>query len=419
MRCSLPAACALYAAITAAAQDQPMCLVSLGSTLFRVNSGAVEPFPRQPGEIVGLTVIPVGVSVAGCLEGDIIGVENLAGGRVWRLDNARSGTPQLVEIGHTPVGVGPCDLAFAHGRLFGITWGADFYEFDLASFAQVGQVLRLQPTTAGIGGLTFDGVTWYATNGNTDRLVRIGDPPSQASWSAVGNVGVDFNNSDLETYHGRIFGALRTPASADARLVIGTFDPQTALFTQLWDVGAATQDLCVALAAFNPACIGIDAQPAAASACPTGNAAFSVSPGGLGPFAYQWQIESPPGTWRTLGNDPGPLPCGGMAYATPLNSPTVAIGVRPCAGVASYQIRCVVSNACGTATSDEATYTVCYANCDCSTQPPVLNVSDFACFLNAFAAGEPYANCDASTSPPVLNVQDFACFLNRFAAGCP
>jgi hypothetical protein len=61
----------------------------------------------------------------------------------------------------------------------------------------------------------------------------------------------------------------------------------------------------------------------------------------------------------------------------------------------------------------------CYANCDLSTIPPVLNVLDFNCFLNAFASGASYANCDDSTIPPVLNVLDFNCFLNRFAAGCP
>ncbi len=60
----------------------------------------------------------------------------------------------------------------------------------------------------------------------------------------------------------------------------------------------------------------------------------------------------------------------------------------------------------------------CYANCDNSTTAPVLNVLDFACFLNKFASGNVYANCDFSTSPPELNVLDFACFLNRFASGC-
>ncbi len=60
----------------------------------------------------------------------------------------------------------------------------------------------------------------------------------------------------------------------------------------------------------------------------------------------------------------------------------------------------------------------CYANCDSSTTIPCLNVLDFTCFLNSFAAGASYANCDASTTIPVLNVLDFTCFLNRFAAGC-
>jgi hypothetical protein len=60
----------------------------------------------------------------------------------------------------------------------------------------------------------------------------------------------------------------------------------------------------------------------------------------------------------------------------------------------------------------------CLANCDGSTTAPVLNVNDFACFLNLFAQGGWQANCDGSTTPPILNVNDFACFLNAFAAGC-
>ncbi len=60
----------------------------------------------------------------------------------------------------------------------------------------------------------------------------------------------------------------------------------------------------------------------------------------------------------------------------------------------------------------------CYANCDGSIAPPVLNANDFQCFLNAYASGLPSANCDASTAPPVLNANDFQCFLNKYAAGC-
>jgi hypothetical protein len=60
----------------------------------------------------------------------------------------------------------------------------------------------------------------------------------------------------------------------------------------------------------------------------------------------------------------------------------------------------------------------CYPNCDGSTTAPILNVADFTCFLQKFAAANPYANCDQSTTPPVLNVADFTCFLQKFAAGC-
>jgi hypothetical protein len=60
----------------------------------------------------------------------------------------------------------------------------------------------------------------------------------------------------------------------------------------------------------------------------------------------------------------------------------------------------------------------CYANCDNSTAPPILNANDFQCFLNKFAAADPYANCDNSTAPPILNANDFQCFLNKFAIGC-
>jgi hypothetical protein len=60
----------------------------------------------------------------------------------------------------------------------------------------------------------------------------------------------------------------------------------------------------------------------------------------------------------------------------------------------------------------------CYANCDQSTALPFLNINDYVCFQQAFAAGNSYANCDGSTAMPNLNVNDFVCFQQRFAAGC-
>jgi agmatine/peptidylarginine deiminase len=78
----------------------------------------------------------------------------------------------------------------------------------------------------------------------------------------------------------------------------------------------------------------------------------------------------------------------------------------------------------------EANFTIgsaCWANCDESTVAPVLNVDDFICFVNEFAAASAlaheeqvghYANCDGSTVAPVLNVDDFICFISAFSAGC-
>jgi hypothetical protein len=60
----------------------------------------------------------------------------------------------------------------------------------------------------------------------------------------------------------------------------------------------------------------------------------------------------------------------------------------------------------------------CYGNCDGSTTAPLLNVADFSCFLQKFAAGDLYANCDSSTTEPKLNIADFACFIQHFATGC-
>jgi hypothetical protein len=67
----------------------------------------------------------------------------------------------------------------------------------------------------------------------------------------------------------------------------------------------------------------------------------------------------------------------------------------------------------------QSSSSVCYANCDGSTTAPILNVNDFICFNNLYAAGDSRANCDASTLAPVLNVNDFTCFLNKYATGCP
>lgn len=61
----------------------------------------------------------------------------------------------------------------------------------------------------------------------------------------------------------------------------------------------------------------------------------------------------------------------------------------------------------------------CYADCDQSTGPGVLDIFDFLCFQNRFNNGDPYAcECDQSTGVGVCDIFDFLCFNNRFAQGC-
>ncbi len=148
----------------------------------------------------------------------------------------------------------------------------------------------------------------------------------------------------------------------------------------------------------------ITSQPASITVPAGQPASFSVSVSGAGPVGYQWRRGG------------APLADGGRISGA--TSATLTINPAATADAGSYDV--MLAAPCGQRTSNPAVLTVsCYPNCDNSTTPPVLNVLDFTCFLNKFAAGDPYANCDQSTVPPTLNVLDFTCFLNAFAAGCP
>jgi hypothetical protein len=155
----------------------------------------------------------------------------------------------------------------------------------------------------------------------------------------------------------------------------------------------------------------IAAEPQPQTSCEGGVASFTVAASGSGPFTYQWRRGG-----ENLVN------AGNISGAD-----TDTLTINPVSAAdAGADYNCLVSNGCGGATSAMTSLTVggncppnCYPNCDGSSTPPVLNVNDFACFINRFAAGDSYANCDESSTPPVLNVNDFACFINTFAAGCP
>ena len=117
--------------------------------------------------------------------------------------------------------------------------------------------------------------------------------------------------------------------------------------------------------------------------------------------------------------DPPPVGC--LTVITNWTQ-TASIGAIPVGTYSVYATHRVAGNTIHPRTlvgSITISASCCYANCDESTSPPILNALDFGCFLTKWAAGDPYANCDGSWNPPpILNALDFSCFLTKFAAGC-
>jgi hypothetical protein len=144
--------------------------------------------------------------------------------------------------------------------------------------------------------------------------------------------------------------------------------------------------------------------------------------GGTYPFGSRVTLHvgaagSPPLSFRWTRNGQVLSDGGNISGAS-----TDTLTINPAGYPDSGEYGAVVSNGCSEATTfpnaQVAVVPLCYANCDGSTVAPFLNVNDFICFLNKFAAGDTYANCDHGYTVPILNVLDFVCFLNSFAAGC-
>jgi hypothetical protein len=132
----------------------------------------------------------------------------------------------------------------------------------------------------------------------------------------------------------------------------------------------------------SPCCLAtFTQQPASVAVLPGGTAHLSVAVQSTG-GAYQWRRNG-----VNLANAPYPTGC----VMTGADTPTLTISYTQSAdNGTAYD--CVVTTACGSVRSDPAGLGVvipCYANCDGSTLAPILNVGDFTCFLQKYAAGCP------------------------------
>ena len=102
----------------------------------------------------------------------------------------------------------------------------------------------------------------------------------------------------------------------------------------------------------------VSQQPVSVSICTTGTAAFSVTATGTGPLTYQWQWQpaGPSTAWAALANginnNDQAIPTFNVSGAS-----TPTMNVSPISGVGG-NFRCIVTNACGSVTSNEATLTI-------------------------------------------------------------
>ncbi|HMN40314.1 MAG TPA: kelch repeat-containing protein [Phycisphaerales bacterium] len=272
---------------------------------------------------------------------------------------------------------------------------ADTWEWNGTAWTQRPVV---GPSQRGYHAMVYDTV-----RGVTILFGGNSDPPHDDTWEWNGTAWSQQTTSGPSARYGHAM----TYDVARGVIVLAGGVFTNVFFSDTWELGVP----CIATAPV------ITAQPVAHVACPNGSASFTIAAAGSAPLIYHWQIETGANQWQTIGSEAVALPCGGAAYATPLNSPTVRIGIRSCLGMGNvpqhWQVRCILSDRCGSiVTSNEATYTICPADFNCSNG---LEVQDIFDFLNTWLAGNPRADFNGVHG---ISVTDIFEFLDAWLAGC-
>ncbi|MFN7022825.1 MAG: immunoglobulin domain-containing protein, partial [Phycisphaerales bacterium] len=92
---------------------------------------------------------------------------------------------------------------------------------------------------------------------------------------------------------------------------------------------------------------------------------------------------------------------------------SATLAVSPVGVADTGEYRCVVTNACGSATSEPSQVTVCAADFNCTGLP--ATVQDIFDFLNGYFSGDPRADVNGSGG---VSVQDIFDFLSAYFSGC-
>jgi uncharacterized delta-60 repeat protein len=244
-----------------------------------------------------------------------------------------------------------------------------------------------------------------------NRIARYN--PTTGAWSSLGT-GTDGNVSSLAlTESGDVIAGGRfTSAGSVAANNIARYSKSTNAWSAL---GSGTSDTAIAVAAlpggdviaggrFTSAGGGVSAsfarytfgstgpsittQPQSVSTRPLGSASFTVAAVGNGPLTYQWQVGYRPPwspetiSWSNLSDDGWyvpPLDFNAVGTMTPQLTLSEILRTAPLP--LPIYLRCVVSDGCGSTTSDPAVLTICPADLN---SDQYVDDADFVLFAGAY-----------------------------------
>ncbi len=222
--------------------------------------------------------------------------------------------------------------------------------------------------------------------------------------SGVGQVALLFSDNSLGS-----FGA-----SNDWRWVNGAGLPRS-----LASVGAPFPTVAARIG-YLP-CPVITTQPLPASTCSQGTARLSVAitpddaaRPGLYTYQWQWQPAGVGTAWVNLATGDN-AEAGGVPVVHAANVNTATLEARPLAGYINFApraFRCIVTNLCGSVTSDTATLTICPADFNCDG---AVDGDDVIAFFGPWDGGELAADVTGDGS---VDGDDVIAFFNGWDSGC-
>ena len=152
--------------------------------------------------------------------------------------------------------------------------------------------------------------------------------------------------------------------------------------------------------------------PQAQATCLSGGATFEVADSATTPFTHRWQFESPPGSGTYVNFANGVFTRFTVSGATGrILSIAAAVGqTLPNALATNY--RCIVTNSCGSATSNPAALSICVGDADCDAD---TDSDDVVTFFTAWDAGESGGDADGDGD---TDSDDIIVFFAAWDAGC-